>query len=177
MRFSFTNSFPPPINSHFENMKGKKNGEGKTPTFSLHEHLKFFHFNDFPFQWFYYEDLVFPHLLSSSHITSLLPCYWTCLPFLPVFLYSHSVLSVHNNGQLEYIVCFMAISTDYLCQTTSPWLCDTKLCQSSKSSWASKSKDNLVWSPWELIQTSGFKNGKATQAIELFACFKLEMDG
>lgn len=30
-----------------------------------------------------------------------------------------------------------------------------------------KSKDNLVWSPWELIDTAGLKNGKPTQTIRV----------
>lgn len=82
-------------------------------------------------------------LFSHFSSTLLLPLYTPC---------------VCNNRQLDDIVSFIAIFICCLYQTTSPWLSSTKPRQSCKLWWASKSKDNLVWSPWELMQRGIIRN-------------------
>lgn len=100
MRFSFINSF---ILWTVWEYKGKKLGRKNHQHFLFTRKclLKIFHFANF----IEYEDLVFflcPYLLSSLLITSLLPCYWAFLPFLPVFLWKLCDFSVSSDGQLNY---------------------------------------------------------------------------
>lgn len=118
-----------------------------------------------PFQWVWWVpgfDLpsLFPSSVLPCYTASFFLCCWTFLSshFSPTLLPLYTIY-VCINKQLDYTKSFIVVSTEGLYQTTSPWLCSTNLYQSCKVL-SFQVQRQSIWSPWELMQTAGLRNGK-----------------
>lgn len=108
---------------------------------------------------------IWSSLLVPIFCSPLLYCF--IFPMLLDFSFSHfspTLLPLYTiyvciNKQLDYTKSFIVVSTEGLHQTTSPWLCSTNLYQSCKVL-SFQVQRQSIWSPWELMQTAGLRNGK-----------------